>query len=48
MKRTQLILLLLAAILLWAADLTGVEERLSQHRNLGKAFYENFTTHLIS
>lgn len=31
-------------MLLWAADLPGVDERLSQHRNLGKAFYENPTT----
>src|SRR5207253_7629591 len=44
MQRTQLISLLLLAVLLWAADLPGVDERLSQHRNLGKAFYENPTT----
>src|SRR5438132_14060704 len=32
------------AILLWAADAPNVQERLAQHRNLGKAFYENPTT----
>src|SRR5258708_3450455 len=32
------------AILLWAADVPSVSERLAQHRNLGKAFYENPTT----
>ena len=36
--------LLSLAMLLWAADPPGLEERLSQHRNLGKAFYENPTT----
>jgi tetratricopeptide (TPR) repeat protein len=34
----------LVALLLLAADNPGVEERLTQHRNLGKAFYENPTT----
>src|SRR5216684_4120242 len=32
------------ALLLWAADVPSVSERLAQHRNLGKAFYENPTT----
>src|SRR5229473_5748188 len=32
------------AILLWAADVPSVSERLAQRRNLGKAFYENPTT----
>src|SRR5258708_13192574 len=30
--------------LVWAADVPSVSERLAQHRNLGKAFYENPTT----
>jgi tetratricopeptide (TPR) repeat protein len=34
----------LCAILLLAADVPSVSERLAQHRNLGKAFYENPTT----
>src|SRR5258706_8381207 len=32
------------ALLLLAADAPSVSERLAQHRNLGKAFYENPTT----
>jgi tetratricopeptide (TPR) repeat protein len=32
------------AALLFGADSTSVSERLAQHRNLGKAFYENPTT----
>src|ERR1022692_2611766 len=31
-------------VLLWAATTPGLEERIAQHRNLGKAFYENPTT----
>jgi tetratricopeptide (TPR) repeat protein len=31
-------------LILWAADPPSAEERLAQHRNLGKAFYENPTT----
>src|SRR5581483_11359091 len=37
--------LALGAALLWAADSAGLPERLAQHRNLGKAFFENPTTH---
>jgi len=37
--------LALCAALLWAADSVTLTERLAQHRNLGKAFYENPTTH---
>ena len=37
--------LALGAALLWAAESASVAERLAQHRNLGKAFYENPTTH---
>src|SRR5947199_10868866 len=33
------------AVWLWAAAPPSLEERLAQHRNLGKAFYENPTTH---
>src|SRR5258707_14894629 len=36
--------LAVCALLLWAADAPSVPERLAQHRNLGKAFYENPTT----
>ena len=36
--------LVLGALLLWAADAPGVSPALAQHRNLGKAFYENPTT----
>jgi len=32
------------ALLLWAADSSPVSPALAQHRNLGKAFYENPTT----
>ena len=32
------------ALLLWAADSPPVSTALAQHRNLGKAFYENPTT----
>ena len=37
-------LLVLSALLLWAADGSTVSTSLAQHRNLGKAFYENPTT----
>ena len=36
--------LVLGALLLWAADSPTVSPLLAQHRNLGKAFYENPTT----
>jgi tetratricopeptide (TPR) repeat protein len=36
--------LVLSALLLWAADSPTVSPTLAQHRNLGKAFYENLTT----
>ena len=36
--------LVLSALLLWAADSPPVSPSLAQHRNLGKAFYENPTT----
>ena len=34
----------LGALLLWAAETPAVSPALAQHRNLGKAFYENPTT----
>ena len=34
----------LCALVLWAADASPVSTALAQHRNLGKAFYENPTT----
>ncbi|MDR3700197.1 MAG: tetratricopeptide repeat protein [Candidatus Sulfopaludibacter sp.] len=37
-------MLALGAFLLWAADTSTVSPALAQHRNLGKAFYENPTT----
>jgi tetratricopeptide (TPR) repeat protein len=37
-------LIALLAVFLWAAAPPSLEERLAQHRNLGKAFYENPTT----
>ena len=37
-------MLALGALLLWAADTSTVSPALAQHRNLGKAFYENPTT----
>jgi tetratricopeptide (TPR) repeat protein len=44
MRRALLaILLVVAAALLWAAE-TPLDRRLAQHRNLGKAFYENPAT----
>jgi len=36
--------LALSALLLWAADTSPVSPTLVQHRNLGRAFYENPTT----
>src|ERR1035437_7102715 len=36
--------LVLSALLLWAADSPAVSPSLAQHRNLGRAFYENPTT----
>src|SRR4051794_21105208 len=36
--------LLLVSMLLWGSGLHDVDEPLSRHRNLGKAFYENPTT----
>jgi len=36
--------LVLSALLLWAADSSTVSPSLAQHRNLGRAFYENPTT----
>ena len=36
--------LALGALLLWAAETPAVSPALAQHRNLGKAFYENPTT----
>ena len=36
--------LLLSVLLLWAADTSTVSPTLAQHRNLGRAFYENPTT----
>ena len=36
--------LVLSALLLWAADSSTVSSSLAQHRNLGRAFYENPTT----
>jgi tetratricopeptide (TPR) repeat protein len=36
--------LALGTLLLWAADTSPVSRSLAQHRNLGKAFYENPTT----
>src|ERR1035437_1045587 len=36
--------LVLSALLLWAADHPTVSPALAQHRNLGRAFYENPTT----
>jgi tetratricopeptide (TPR) repeat protein len=36
--------LVLGALLLWAAEAPTVSPALAQHRNLGKAFYENPTT----
>jgi tetratricopeptide (TPR) repeat protein len=36
--------LVLSALLLWAAESPTVSPSLAQHRNLGKAFYENPTT----
>ena len=37
--------IVVGAWLLWAADPPAVSPALAQHRNLGKAFYENPTTH---
>ena len=37
-------LVVLGAFLLWAAEAPAVSPLLAQHRNLGKAFYENPTT----
>jgi tetratricopeptide (TPR) repeat protein len=36
--------LVLSVLLLWAADSPAVSPSLAQHRNLGRAFYENPTT----
>src|ERR1035437_1267378 len=36
--------LVLLTVWLWAADAPPLDRRLAQHRNLGKAFYENPTT----
>ncbi len=36
--------LVLSALLLWPADSSTVSRALAQHRNLGRAFYENPTT----
>lgn len=38
-------LAVLALVAIRAADTPDLEERIAQHRNLGKAFYENPTTH---
>ncbi|MEO7143482.1 MAG: FG-GAP-like repeat-containing protein, partial [Bryobacteraceae bacterium] len=40
----KLLLATASVFLLWAAETPGLEERLAQDRNLGKAFYENPTT----
>jgi tetratricopeptide (TPR) repeat protein len=37
--------IVVGALLIWAADPPAVSPALAQHRNLGKAFYENPTTH---
>src|SRR5215469_2460714 len=37
--------IVVGALLLWAAEPPAVSPALAQHRNLGKAFYENPTTH---
>jgi tetratricopeptide (TPR) repeat protein len=44
MKRSQPIPIVLLAVFLWGADSPDLQDRLAQHRNLGKAFSENPTT----
>ena len=48
MKKSRLVgaLLAAAALFLTAADVPPSEDRLWEHRNLGKAFYENPDTHV--
>lgn len=45
--RVSAIVFLFALLFLGAVS-SSLEERLSQHRNLGKAFYENPTTHALA
>jgi predicted Zn-dependent protease len=44
MKRSEPIPIVLLAVFLWGADSADLQDRLAQHRNLGKAFSENPTT----